>query len=451
MARGRGVGAAWKIGAGLCLCALGMGRAEAADGLTFGATMRARIEVIDGQIRPGFRSDDTAYNLRTTLKAEYRDGPIRVLGELWDSRVYGNDRRSAIGSTEVNTIEPVQAFVEADLGDVLGKGTRLKVTAGRMMLNLGSRRLVAADDYRNTTAGYTGLRADIGVGKDLQATLIYMLPQMRRPDDIASVVGNRQAFDKESFDLVLWGGVATRTNLFGRAAGEVSFFHLGESDMPGRPTRDRSLDTAMLRLMQKSKGGAGDFDVEGGYQWGSISVSAAPTARRLDVLAWFVHAEAGYTLPGGWKPRAAFIFDVASGDRRGGYYGRFDTIFGFRRGEYSPAGMLSTISRSNILSPGVRIDAVPDKRSDLYASYRPMWLHSRSDAFSTSNVIDPAGRSGRFAGHQFDGRGRYWIVPDHLQFEVDATFIAAGRFLREAPNARGRDAFYLSLNLLAIL
>ncbi|RVT95162.1 hypothetical protein EOD43_11970 [Sphingomonas crocodyli] len=416
-----------------------------------GATMRARIEGIDNQVRPGFRSDDTVYNLRTTIRAEYRDGPIRLLGELWDSRVYGNDRRSAITSTEVNTFEPVQAFIEADLGDALGTGTTLKATAGRMMLNLGSRRLVAADDYRNTTAGYTGLRADIGVGRDWQAALVYVLPQMRRPDDIDSIVDNKRGIDKESFNLVLWGGVVSRAKLIGGASGELSFFHLGESDIVGRPTRDRSLDTVALRLIRKPAVDAADFDLEGGYQRGTISASAAANARRLDVLAWFVHGEAGYTMPGGWKPRLSLFADVASGDRRGGHYGRFDTIFGFRRGEYSPAGMLATISRANIMSPGVRIDAVPDKRSDLYASYRPMWLHSRSDAFSTSNVIDPTGRSGRFAGHQFDARARYWIVPDHLQFEVDTTYITAGRFLREAPNARGRDAFYWSLNLLAIL
>ncbi|TZG25246.1 hypothetical protein FYJ91_18325 [Sphingomonas montanisoli] len=416
-----------------------------------GATMRARIEVIDGQIRPGFRSDDTAYNLRTTLKAEYRDGPIRLLGELWDSRIYGVDRRSAIGTSEVNTIEPVQAFVEVDLRDALGTGTTLKATAGRMMLNLGSRRLVAADDYRNTTNGYTGLRADIGMGKQWQATLVYVLPQMRRPDDIESVIDAERAIDKESFDLVLWGGVASRAKLFGGASGELSFFHLGEADKAGRPTRDRSLDTIALRLFRKPAADTTDFDVEGGYQRGSISASAAVNARRLDVLAWFVHGEAGYTLAGGWRPRLSVFIDVASGDRRGGRYGRYDTIFGFRRGEYSPAGMLAAIGRANILSPGVRIDLAPDKRSDIHASYRPMWLHSRTDAFSTTGVVDASGRAGRFAGHQFDGRGRYWIIPEHLQFEVDATYIAAGGFLRDAPNARGQGEVYLSLNLLAIL
>jgi hypothetical protein len=52
---------------------------------------------------------------------------------------------------EVNALEMVQAFVEARAPDLLGKGSIASLQAGRFLLNLGSRRLVAADDYRNTT------------------------------------------------------------------------------------------------------------------------------------------------------------------------------------------------------------------------------------------------------------------------------------------------------------
>jgi hypothetical protein len=49
------------------------------------------------------------------------------------------------------------------VADAFGTGTKLGLQAGRFTLNLGSRRLVAADDYRNTTNGYTGIRADLGL------------------------------------------------------------------------------------------------------------------------------------------------------------------------------------------------------------------------------------------------------------------------------------------------
>ena len=68
-----------------------------------------------------------------------------------------------------------------------------------LSLNLGSRRLVAADDYRNTTNGYTGLRADLKTRGGLTATAIYVLPQIRLPDDLPSVLDQDVRWDRESF------------------------------------------------------------------------------------------------------------------------------------------------------------------------------------------------------------------------------------------------------------
>ncbi|MBA3862765.1 MAG: hypothetical protein C0517_02330 [Erythrobacter sp.] len=65
-----------------------------------------------------------------------------------------------ISTGEVNALEPAQAYVDVECPDALGDGSSIKVQAGRFLLNIGSCRLVAADDYRNTTSGYTGLRAD---------------------------------------------------------------------------------------------------------------------------------------------------------------------------------------------------------------------------------------------------------------------------------------------------
>ncbi|MFX8624366.1 hypothetical protein ABTM07_19475, partial [Acinetobacter baumannii] len=91
-------------------------------------------------------------------------------------------------------------------GSVLGKETTTSVQAGRFTLDLGSRRLVANDDYRNTTNGFTGLRADVSAPGGIKGTVICVLPQSRLPDDGASLRDNKWALDKESFATVLWGG-----------------------------------------------------------------------------------------------------------------------------------------------------------------------------------------------------------------------------------------------------
>lgn len=421
------------------------------NGFDLSGSSRLRVEAIEGQARAGFNESDTLVNLRSTAMARYTDGPVRLAAELWDSRVYNDNDGTPVTTGEVNAVELVQAFVEVRPEAPFGPGTALSVQAGRFLLNIGSRRLVAADDYRNTTNGYTGVHAELGLRGGWRSTLVYVLPQQRRPDDRAGLGDNAVAFDREGFDQVLWGGTISRARVFGAATLEASFFHLGERDTLGRPTRDRSLDTFGGRMIREPSAGTGDFEVEGFLQRGTISAGLAPTASRLPIAAWFLHADAGYTFAAGWKPRLSIEYDHASGDAAGGHFGRFDTLFGMRRADLAPAGLYAAIARTNIISAGARLEAVPDKRTDLLASLRPMWLAAREDAFATTGVRDPTGASGTFAGTQFDGRIRHRLTKA-LQLEVDAVLLAKGRFLRDAPNAPpGRWTRYLSINLTATL
>lgn len=439
----------------LALGSAGAARAQGvppppAEGLALAASERVRYEAIDGQARAGFNTSDELVNFRTTLLARYQHGSVSVVGELWDSRVYGGNRRSPVTTGEVNTLEPVQAYVQLDLAGALGRGSTLKVQAGRFLLNLGARRLVAADDYRNTTNGYTGLRADWSAGR-WAATAIYTMPQRRRPDDIDSLLANAPAIDREGSALVLWGGLLSRARTIGAAMVETGYFHLGEHDTPGRPTRDRALDTASIRLVRDPKPARLDYEVEVIGQTGSLSTSLAAGAPRQAVRAWFVHGRVGYSWAVAWKPRLLAEFDLASGDAPGGRYGRFDTLFGMRRADLAPAGLYNAIARSNVIAPAVQVEAAPGARTDIMLSYRPMWLAARTDSFSSTGVRDPSGRSGDFAGHQLDGRVRY-RVSRAIRLEADAVLLAKGRFLRDAPNAPpGRWTRYIALNLLVAL
>lgn len=420
------------------------------DGLTFSGNARVRYEVLAGQARAGLDDRIDIASLRTVVAADWSDGPVHVGVELWDSRIWGGHRGEGIGTGEVNTLEPVQAFVAVDLGALLGKGGKASLQLGRFMLNMGSRRLVAADDYRNTTNGYSGARLDIATATGGSATLVYVLPQQRRPDDEASVLDNDGALDREGFDLQLWGGYAAQ-RLTKATMAEIGYFRLRERDRPGRPTRDRDLHSFSLRLMREPAPGRFDYEVEGIWQLGSISVSATATARTLPVAAWFAHADAGYSFPGPLHARLSAELDVASGDQPGRTYNRFDTLFGMRRGDFTPAGIFAQTHRANILTPGLRIEMAPGNRVDLFANWHPMWLASRTDAFSTTGVRDASGRSGRFAGHVLDWRLRWWVWPKRLRAEFNGSLILKGRFLRDAPNApQTGDTRYASLALTAM-
>jgi hypothetical protein len=417
--------------------------------LRLSGSVRMRYEAIGGQARAGFNESDDLLNFRTILSAEYHAGGIKVVGELWDSRVYLGRAGTPVSTGEVNTLELAQAYVEAQLGPLAGAKSSASVQAGRFLVNLGSRRLVAADDYRNTTNSYTGLRGDLATKSGWHATAIYTLPQMRRPDDLPSLRDNKVGIDRDSFALVLWGGLVSRARAIGPAMAEASFFHLGERDQPGRPTRDRSLDTASVRLIRDPAVAKGDFEVEAMTQWGEVSTSTVATAPMQKVRAWFVHADAGYTFNAAWKPRLSIEYDQASGDRPGGRNGRFDTLFGMRRADFAPAGLYNAIARTNIVTPGIRLEAVPDKKTDWFVSYRPMWLASRYDSFAGTNVRDAMGRSGRFAGHQVDARIRY-LLTKAIRLEADGVLLRKGRFMRDAPNApAGAWTRYISLNATA--
>lgn len=420
------------------------------DRLKLSATARIRFDTIEGQPRPGFNASDDIWNLRTTLFAEYDTGPVRFGTELYDSRAYGGDARTPISTNEVNVAEVVQAYAAVDLAAPFGAGTTATVQAGRFVLNLGSRRLVAADDYRNTTNGYTGLRADVTGRDGLRATAIYVLPTQRLPDDLPSLLDNAYGSDREGSDTRLWGGVATWNGLFGPVAAEVSYFRFDERDNDSRPTRDRALDTFGGRIFRPAAVGAWDFEIETFHQWGSISAGTAPTAATLDVSAEFFHADVGYSFDRPMKPRISLRYDWVSGDRPGQTYERFDSLYGMRRAEIAPSGLYNAVGRANLSSPAIRVEWLPTPATDAFISYRPLWLASRTDSFSTSSVRDGAGLSGAFAGHQIELRVRHWLVRDALRLEVGTLHLAKGRFLESAPNAPDTaDTTYTSLNVTA--
>ncbi len=418
--------------------------------LKFSGSVRIRYESLEGQPRTGLRDPDEQIALRSTLFAEYDPGVIRIGAEIFDSRAWLAEPGSAISANEVNTLELVQAYVGADFEDAFGKGNRLGLQAGRFTLNLGSRRLVAADDYRNTTNGYTGVRADFRAAGGFAATAIYVLPQIRLPDDLPSILDQDSRWDRESFDLQLWGGLLSRPNTFAGATVEIGYFGLLERDWPRHPTRNRDLDTLSVRLIRDPKPGAVDFEVEGIRQTGQVRTGTSPTAAKQAVAASFVHADVGYLFEGPAKLRLSIEYDRASGDKPGGKYGRFDTLFGMRRADLAPAGIYNAIGRTNLETIGLRLEAAPSKRWDAFAGYRAMWLAERRDSFSTTGVRDPTGESGRFAGHQIEARARYWLVPSFLRAELNALYLAKGQFLQTAPNApETGDTRYLSLALSA--
>ncbi|WNO53155.1 alginate export family protein [Stakelama saccharophila] len=419
--------------------------AQDKGGLTVEGSIRARYEALDGQFRPDAGEHDDALLIRSDVLAEYRTGGLRIGGELIDSRSYFEDHDSAIGTTEVNALEPVQAYIGADLSD------RASVKLGRFTMALGSQRLVARARFRNTTNAFTGARFDWKSHDGLAATLFWTMPQRRLPDDGDGVGDNDVEWDEEGSARQFFGGDVRLSAAGGHV--ELYAYRLAEHDAPGFASRDRKLWTIGGRYLRKPSAGAFDYDVEAAWQSGTTRLSSHPDDRTdRSVDAALLHAGVGHSFGASWDPRVAVLFDYASGDGSGEGYGRFDSLFGSRKHDFGPTSLFGPVSRSNLISPALRVQAKPAARLSVDATARLLWLASATDSFAHSGVRDPSGASGRHAGTQIDAGIRYWLIPDRLSLDGGAALLAKGRFLKEAPAAPGTgDTHYAYISLTALL
>jgi hypothetical protein len=404
-------------------------------GLKISASIRARYEALHNQFRPGLDRNDDLVTIRTDIAAEYDAGPVRIGAEVVDSRAYFGDPDSSISTGEVNALEPIQAYVGADFGAVLGQGTTTSLDAGRFVLDFGSRRLVARNEFPNSTTAFTGAKLEWrGAGKE-RLTLFYTYPQQRLPEDKPSLLDNKVKLDREGDDLIFWGGFFNKPKIAGATNLDLYFYALDEDDTPTRATRDRHIFTPGFRVFRDPAAGKLDYQLEYAYQFGHISTGTAAGAPRQDVSAHTLHAELGYQFPGAWQPRLAAFYDFGSGDKPGGKYTRFDGLFGSRTSDWGPGALYGPLGRSNVSSPGVRLEAKPSKRLDGFIAYRAAWLATARDSFASTGVKDASGASGKFGGHQVWARARYWLIPKMLRWEAGGGVLFDGRFLETAPSA----------------
>ncbi len=401
---------------------------------------RTRYEFLNDEFRAGRNGDTDIVAFRTLVHGGvYLPHGFKIGAELQDSRAEQNaDTRLTTGI--VNAAELLRAYLALERDEILG-GT-LNAQAGRITMDLGSRRLVARNLYRNTINGFTGvdlswLGAADGGNPELRG--FWTLPVQRKPGARKRALDNDAVFDNESLDQQFWGLFGARDlGAFGR--GEVYFLGLHESDL-----RHRKLYTPGFRFFKNAAPAAFDYTFESAVQFGESRTSASAT-RNLSHLAHFHHLTVGYTFDVLASPRIALQYDYASGDENpnDGSNERFDTLFGARRFEWGPTGIYGPFARANLHTPGIRIQAKPHERVTTFIAYRGYWLASDQDAWTTAGVRDATGRANDFIGSQIELRVRFKLIPDNIMIEAGYAHLFAGDFIDEAPNSNGQgDSDYL--------
>lgn len=419
---------------------------DAPPNLRVSGSYRVRYEAQDGRYRAGETGSDQILVERLLLAVEYKFGDVFVGAELQDSRAQLADAGTPLGTDDSNAFELLQAHLGYSGEGVLMPGDRLRARLGRVTIDGGSRRLVARNAFRNTISAFTGLDVEWSSASGYSAHAFYTLPVDRRPRSAATgLLDNEVDLDEESTRQRFWGVFLAKEDWLLGAAGQVYLVGLQEKDRPEVPTLNRNLFTPGWRLLRAPEKGSFDFDWESTLQFGKSSPSTAANAARLAHTAHFHHAEIGYTWDHSWSPRVAVQFDFASGDSDpgDGRNGRFDTLFGARRWEFGPTGIFGFIQRSNLISPGLRVEGRPNSRLRLLGAYRPAFLAQSRDAIVTAGVQDVSGASGRFAGQQIEGELRFDVLPGNVRFETGFAYLEKGRFLEQAPNAPDlRDVIY---------
>ena len=409
---------------------------------------RTRYEFLGDQFRAGLRGSDEIAAIRTTVHARVRITDwLRLGAELQDARAIGEDGNTALNTGTVNTTELLRAYAEIET-PLFGGIQHLRF--GRVTMDVGSRRFVARNRFRNTINAFTGLDLEWKGSEGLTLRAFYVLPVRRLPSSLARLQEDDAAFDEESFDVQLWGLFGADTLPFGDRL-ELFVFGLHERDDPERSTRNRQLVTPGFRLWRKSKPGRFDYQLETALQFGESRLSAGST-RELDHFAHFHHAELGYRFDHPWSPRLALQYDYASGDDdpSDGQNERFDTLFGARRFDFGPTGIYGPFARSNLHTPGLRLQLRPHPRLQGFAAARGFWLASDRDAWTTAGVIDPSGDSGRYLGTQIEFRIRVDLIPGNATLETGYAHIFGGDFIDAAPNSNEQgdsDYFYTQITL----
>jgi hypothetical protein len=422
--------------------------------LSFGINYRVRYESLDGPFRANATGSDEILVERLLLNVAVDTGQFHALVELEDSRQQLADSGTPLGTDIVNTFEPLQAYVGVRFNGVLSAADRLDVNAGRMTIDAGSRRLVARNSFRNTINSFQGAQILWRDSGGAQAMAFYTLPLQRRPSDFQSLLDNDSEIDSASNDIRFWGVIGSSPKMVGPATGEVYFYGLHTRDQPGIQVADRDIYTPGVRVFLKPVPHAWDFEVETALQFGtSRFTTSTKDSKDLQQRAGFFHGHVGYTLNRKMSPRFELSYDYASGDRNpnDNENNRFDTLYGARRFDYGPTGIYGPFVRSNISTPGLRLEARPSQRTLGFVGYRAVWLASSRDQLQAAKLQDPTGNSGSYVGSQIEAMLQYNALPGNLTLETGGAYLFHGTFLKEAPHApQEGDTKYFYLSATAV-
>jgi hypothetical protein len=456
------------------------------DWLTVGVEQRTRYESLSDTFKPSLTSKsypniphasggDQQIALQSDIWLQAKLNKFRFATEFMDARTTGSDdgtnnTPNPPNNSMADTLEFVQAYVSWSDQNAFYSGKGVEVKAGRQTMDLGSRRLVARPIYRNTVNNFTGIRLRVVDYDRWQFNAFVTAPVIRYPNynsvtPNANLINHHQ-WDQEDFNTWFSGAILEGYKLYKDVNAEVYLYNLDEADVYKdgsqssanllNPTRNRRYFTPGIRFYQKPSKANFDFVAEGIGQFGTVNYAATGTApANLQNVqqahqAWSSHIEAGYSFDLPWSPRFYLEHDYASGNKNWKDHSantvdsRFDSLYGASDFDFGPAGIYSAFQRSNINSPGYKLDFSPSKDLSFRLQQRLIWLASGQDCWGGANCTSGtapglAGGNGSYVGDQLGVTGRY-NFNSSLNFDAGWYHLFKGEFAKTAMQTNGSGA-----------
>ena len=423
------------------------------DWLTVNVDQRTRYEELNTTFKANTNGSDQQIALQTDLWLQAKLGAFRFAVEVMDSRALdadvgiGKNVGSGVNGNMAETADFLQAYVSWAEKKILSTNVGAEIKVGRQMMELGSTRLVGEPYFRNTFYNYTGGRFRFLNNGKWQFNGFVTMPVTHLPTTANAIIGDNQVFDQEATHTVFSGGILEGYNLFMRVNMEGYLYHLDEADSYNNPTRKRRYFTPGMRFYIKPSKGQFDFQAEGMGQIGTVRYNTTANQDQQH-QAWSEHVDLGYSFNLPWSPRFLLEYDYASGSRHPGSTNnatdqRFDSLYANSVIDFGPTGIYGPFQRSNINSPGYKLNFEPRSNIKLSFQQRLIWLASANDCWggaactnAAQAVLFPTHSSGSYVGNQFGMSARY-DFNSSLNFETGWFRLVKGQFAQQGVSSSG--------------
>lgn len=394
--------------------------------------LRFKAEGVSDTVAAGREGSDQLALTRLMVKGGLVHKDWGATVELLDARSWLDDATTPIGNSDVNTLEPLQAYISWRRGQ--GDSAVHHFKAGRMTVDFMSRRLLSRSNDSNVPHSFIGVHGlQRNSGRTLEAFFLY--PMRRRPTTRNAIDNNERSLDKALDHTQIWGlglsQVLATSTLRGYLLG------IDEDDEQGSDTRQRDLVNIGLQWLRAPETGEIDHDIDVVYQHGQSKLSSSDPSQ-LDHRAWMATFHSGYQYAEQGFNRVFLNLDYASGDRNpgDGENNRFDRLYGATSSDFGPpARVFGAFTRENIITPWLGLSfRYPHVNG--FIAYREIFLADDSDRLRGAKLQDSNGKSGRHAGSQLETRVRINPKPG-IQLQFGAAYLIRQRFMEEAPGAQG--------------